>query len=352
MERMIRYCLLVLLGLASLSAGSKKGRSAKPIDYVVTTKASIMTIALNGDVSWSEVVDGTSVTITIAGSAEDFIVKRMNYSFRDGAIKTFAMAPAHPDTERIVIALRKEQQYRIYQSPSSGRLNIEFFTPPGTVAAAKPKTRVTEPQQKSRPAALKTSSGVRPVDTHSPKNSEAAVTAPVQSIELNTATEQASMTGRSEKSTLSVEPIGTSALLLLFASMIIISGGGIALAYVLIKRKENSFRSTVPPLQSAPEPVVHRQPDQKHVEHAEEEFELAVEYAEQYLRSQGEFELQQRLEKLNSSSMQRKLERVAAVPGKGTNTAAAAEKLGISVGEVELASRLQKLQDRQITEHV
>lgn len=352
MERMIRYCVLLLLGLASLSAGSKKGRSAKPIDYVVTSKASIMTIALNGDVTWNETVNGTSVTITIAGSAEHFIVKRMNYSFRDGVIRTFAIAPAHPDTERIEIALRKEQQYRIYQSPSSGRLNIEFFTSPGTVAAAKPKARSIEPQEKSRPAAPMKPSGVRPVETLAPKNTKAAVTATAQPIELNSGMEQPSMTSRTEKSTLSVEPIGTSALLLLFASMIIISGGGIALAYVLIKRKENSFRSTIPPVQSAPEPVAPRPSEHKHVERAEEEFEHAVEYAEQYLRSQGEYELQQRLEKLNSSSMQRKLERVAAVPGKGTNTAAAAEKLGISVGEVELASRLQKLQDRKMTEHV
>ncbi|MBP9211939.1 MAG: hypothetical protein KBF97_04010, partial [Bacteroidetes bacterium] len=82
-------------------------------------------------------------------------------------------------------------------------------------------------------------------------------------------------------------------------------------------------------------------------------FEMAVEYAEQYLRSQGEFELQQRLEQLNSSSMQKRLEMAAVHPSsrKG-NSAAAAEKLGISIGELDLASRLQKFHTKQMTESV
>jgi hypothetical protein len=144
MTRTMNILGVLLTAAALLVSGAKNSRSAKPIDYVVTTKASVMTIALNGDVTWNEAVNGNSFTITVAGDAKDFIVKRMNYSFRDGAIKTFSMAPIHPDTEQIVITLRKDQAYRIYQSPSSGRLNIEFFTG-SAIAAAPVKNPVKDP---------------------------------------------------------------------------------------------------------------------------------------------------------------------------------------------------------------
>ncbi len=360
MERMKNILVIVLIGIGTLVSGSKRPHGAQPIDYVVTTKASVMTIALNGDVTWNESVSGNSFTVTVAGDAKDFIVKRMNYNFRDGAVKTFAMVPVHPDTERIVITLRKDQAYRIYQSPTSGRLNIEFFSG-SAIAAVKnhpaPAAPIALVKQKHRAAEkpVKTATKSAPIDiakivkeqtvnTPEPKRTVAAVTSgPKQNEETM------------QQSTASMNAVNSSAILLLFASMFIITGGGIALGYVLIKRKSVIGAPSAAAPEYTPAPAVIAIPTERasaEKEKEEEEFRQAIEYAEQYLRSQGEYELQQRLEKLNSSSMQKKLERASSVPGKNVNTAAAAEKLGISVGEVELASRLQRLQEHQITENV
>ncbi|MFZ4619139.1 MAG: hypothetical protein ACOYNS_01160 [Bacteroidota bacterium] len=358
---MMNILMLVLIGIGTLLAGSKRSHGAQPIDYVVTTKASVMTIALNGDVSWSESVSGNSFTVTVAGEAKDFIVKRMNYNFRDGAVKTFSMVPVHPDTERIVITLRKDQAYRIYQSPTSGRLNIEFFSgsaiaasenkPAAAVAPiamVKQKHRVTEKPvksaSKSAPIDIAKIVKEQTVNAPEPKRNVAAVTSGSKQNEESIPQNTASMSA-----------VNSSAILLLFASMFIITGGGVALGYVLIKRKNVTVPVAAAAPVSIPAPAVIALPTERasaEKEKEEEEFRQAIEYAEQYLRSQGEYELQQRLEKLNSSSMQKKLERASSAPGKNVNTAAAAEKLGISVGEVELASRLQRLQDHHMTENV
>lgn len=354
--------VLLLTAAGLLLAGSKGSRSAKPIDYVVTTKASVMTIALNGDVTWNEAVNGNSFTITVAGEASDFIVKRMNYSFRDGAIKTFAMAPLHPDTQRIVITLRKDQAYRIYQSPSSGRLNIEFFTG-SAIAAAPVKSPVKDPVKVTERTEAKLRQKQR-------RNEPAVKTAPIDiatiakeqtsaAVKTESVTAEAVPKSVTTETTPAVSSMNTSAILLLFASMFIITGGGVAVAYVLVKRKSTEVAPAAPVAEPSVPTVMTVVPAEyssvsreQAKEKEEEEFRQAIEYAEQYLRSQGEFELQQRLERLNSSSMQKKLERASNVQGKGTNNAAAAEKLGISVGEMELASRLQKFQEHHMTENV
>ncbi len=369
MKQVMNILVIVLIGIGTLLSGSKRARTAKPIDYVVTGKSSVMTIALNGDVSWSEAVNGNSFTVTVAGDAKDFIVKRMNYSFRDGAIKTFSMAPVHPDTEQIVITLRKDQAYRIYQSPSSGRLNIEFFSGSAIAGSVKKQAEpiaagavsavIAKVKRKHRATEtnVKTASKSAPINIADLAKEQTAVTPGSKKSQTTETGEQKENIEPVQQSTASMSSLNSSAILLLFASMFIITGGGVALAYVLIKRKSVTVAASVPAPVPVAAPAAQLLPlelvaMEKEKEKEEEEFRQAIEYAEQYLRSQGEFELQQRLEKLNNSSMQKKLERAASVPGKNMNTAAAAEKLGISVGEVELASRLQKFQEYHMTENV
>lgn len=356
MDRMIRCAILMLCTVTAAVAGPK------PIDYVVNSSGSRMTIAVNGPVEWKESISGTTMTITMTAPARHFIVKKMNYNFRDGVIRSFAMTAVHPDTEQIRIALRRDQAYDLSYDASAKRFVIRFFNgammPPNTAAA----TAVTErksSKKKPQPAvaAAQQRSSAR-------KETAAPAAAPIDipSIAVRQVEEPAAEAAPAQ--TIPAEPasaMNASAVLLLIASTLIILAGGGAVAYVIVTRR---FTRTAPQQQQreelpAPAPAAvtpfERAAAKEETELSEEEqeFEMAVEYAEQYLRSQGEFELQQRLEQLNSSSMQKRLEMAAVHPSsrKG-NSAAAAEKLGISIGELDLASRLQKFHTKQMTESV
>lgn len=361
MKKLLTITALFVL-VSGLSARGSRG--AQPVDYVVNTKSSIMTIALNGDVRWSESVNGTAVRIDVAGSAKDFIVKRIAYNFRDGAVKSFTMTPIHPDTERITITLRQEQAYRIYQSPSTGRLVLEFLA--GSGKAALPVAAMTKasasfaknaPAKKEAPAAKaasqkkesakqKTASPARPIDIASLAKESTKNEPSVKSAQTETAAPAP------------VSSLNASALLLLFASTVIIIGGGIAVGYVLLTRQQKVRAAAEIVAEPAKAPVIIPSVPASTVvalpaeqKQEEWEFEQAVDYAEQYLRTQGEMELQQRLERLNTSSFHTRIERAAAPAVRG-NASSAAEKLGVSIGELELANRLQAFQHRHTTEEV
>ncbi|NUN69071.1 MAG: hypothetical protein HUU02_05120 [Bacteroidetes bacterium] len=349
MERLLRCLALICCTVTLTLAGPK------PIDYVVNNGGSRMTIALNGPVQWTESLSGTTLTVTVTAPARHFIVKKMNYSFRDGVIRTFAMAPVHPDTERIRITLRRDQAYELSYDASAKRFVIRFFNGamplPNTAAAvaARPDTRK---KQHDAPVTAAPRAAAK-------KQTAAPSSAPIDIATL--AVQQVQEPAPSKESVAEpADAVNTSAVLLLVASTIIILAGGGAVAYVLMTRRfgRRQPRTTTAPapvntefVAPAAVPVIPAVRDEKQEE--EQEFAMAVEYAEQYLRSQGEFELQQRLEQLNSSSMQKRLE-MAAVrqSSRKGNNAAAAEKLGISVGELDLASRLQKFHAQQMTESV
>lgn len=350
MTRMMRLTVVLLCLAAATSAGSK------PIDYVVNSKGSRMTIAVNGPVEWMESSSGTSLTITLTAPARHFIVKKMNYSFRDGIVRTFAMAPVHPDTERIRIALRKDQPYMLSYNASEKRFVIEF---PPTSGMTHAHTSSVPAAAKKQHAPVKEKTSKVSAQKHAPV--PAAVPIDIATIAVQQSQEHPVVTPAQENNAVRpVEAMNTSAVLLLIASTIIILAGGGAVGYIMITRRMSRPApqpqvTAAAPVIPAAETVYERTAvrEQQQQDDQEAELELAIEYAEQYLRSQGEFELQQRLEQLNSSSMQKRLEMAAVHQNshKG-NTAAAAEKLGISIGELDLASRLQKFHSKQMTESV
>lgn len=315
-----------LMAVPALFAGPK------PIDYVVNARSSVMTIAMRDDVQWTHEQNGPSVRITIAGRASDFIVKRMAYTFRDGMVKTFSMAPVHPDTEQVHITLRRDQTVTVRQHPETKRLIIECLNA-GAASVSAPAARAPK---KSAPAV------VPPVQIAAiAREGSPAVSAPLPSAPVTART---------------ADSMNVSAMLLLFVSVVITAVGGGAVAYILLRRRPLLRRTErpAPAPDAVPAPPAAPKSLQRSPLPDEDApaFEKAVEYAEQYLRTQGEYELQQRLEQLNRSSYNRKLEHTVSAAPKRGNSAAAAEKLGISVGEVELAARLHRLQRDHVTENV
>ena len=86
---------------------------------------------------------------------------------------------------------------------------------------------------------------------------------------------------------------------------------------------------------------------------AEEDFSHSVEFAEQYLRSQGELDLQMRLgkmtEKKSLSQSNEKVSTAKKTAGKNSQSITA-QKLGLSVGELQLVTRLQEYRKRHSSE--
>jgi hypothetical protein len=89
------------------------------------------------------------------------------------------------------------------------------------------------------------------------------------------------------------------------------------------------------------------------VAEAEENFQHSIDFAEQYLRSQGELDLQIRLGKMSSQkSLSQKNHLSEKKSGNKDSKSDTARKLGLSVGELELVTRLQQYRKRHSSEAV
>ena len=317
--------LLFLLLAASAAVPAREMQTK----YYLTEFSSVMSVAMRGDMAWREIFDGRSLVITIAGRQGDFIVKRINYSFKEGAIETFAMYPSHPDTEKIVIGLRAHAEYKLYQNPATKRFVIELITvEPAWSLALSQKKKTAQSAKKSSPVSINIPQLAR---QHEAENADAKKNRQKQMPAATAVRTQ------------------PSALFLIFLSVLICAGGSAAVAFVFSRRKKIALPSFGKKIIPSVQAVAPPERDNRVIaDDSPEDFELAIEYAEQYLRTQGEMDLQTRLERLNSTSLHNKI-------GKAVSTRklpkhrriAEAQKLGVSVGELELASRLHRFHKQQ-----
>jgi len=327
----MRHCITVLIFIFSVSVSAKE-LSTK---YYLTNSSSIMSVAMRNNVTWNETFDGERLQITIAGALNDFVIKRINYNFKEGAIKTFAMFPVHPDTEKIVIGLRTNAEYKLYQNPDTKRFVIELIT--GKANGVAPASAVQKPQQKRKAA---------PPVINIPQIAREQVFAQDDS-HLQGLRPGRGDGHRSEDEKNHSEHKHSSALFLILSTLLILAGGSAAVALIYFKRKKLIFfpRKKI----EMPHSESCRVPVQTHavtIDESPEDLEHSIDFAEQFLRTQGELDLQARLEKLNSASHHRKIGK--AITSKNTRKQeriTTAQKLGVSVGELELASRLQQFQD-------
>lgn len=305
-----------------------------PTKYYLTENSSVMSVAMRGNVAWSETFDGETLAITLAGKFSDFVIKRISYNFKEGAIKTFAMYPSHPDTEKIIIQLRARADYKIYQNSETKRFVIELFTNKASVGGTSFKIPREKPRTKKPALAPVNISQIaqQQVDEQN-----------TQEVERQTIKNSVSENNK-EKSVLTQY----SALLLILLSALIIIGGSGIIMYMLLKRK-NIFPET------KRQETAHAQPSdpstqvlscQHDADKFCEEDEHSIEFAEQYTRTQGELELQARLEQLHSNFLHQRIGKASAAKNiKKQNQAATAQQLGVSIGEIELASRLRQFQN-------
>lgn len=342
----MKNVLLTIILLLSLSTIVVPGTF--PIEYQIQENYHRMKLMLNGDVRWNVSQTDNTFDITLMGNESYFIVKNINYNFRDGIIKKFNYKTSLEGTKKIVVELRNGvNDYHIYQDEITKNLFIEFYPDrlSGSSIAKKISNKKTvtttgkqSPVLQSKQRVVNISQIVLDQVEQQPKRESEEMILPVVTAQTKS-------------------PNNSSAALwlILVSVSILLTGGGFTV-YAFFRRRpspivkrssQHEAPTSLPEFRtfveresernissiSAPGIVVPEE-DEKINPHT-------MEFAEQYLRSQGELDLQQRLENMSSRSTQKKIG-IALPSSKKKDPAALAQKLGLSIGELELVTRLQQ----------
>ncbi|MFA6540336.1 MAG: hypothetical protein WCT99_01945 [Bacteroidota bacterium] len=327
----------------------------KPIEYHVQKKYHRMMLVLHGNIQWTVNRSGQKMEVLLHGNETDFVTKNMRYSFRDGVVKEFAIQPMGSGERKISIQLRSVvDDYKIYQDDGSKLFYVEFYPRNFSLAKA--------------------AAGNSPVPSPAPvqaQKTNAIVNIPrvaLEQLETDGTIQNTQHAGNvsTELPERKIHSGNNASMWLVLVTVFISIVGFGAAGVAMVKRKKwnrkNDQKNIRPDFYHQLETTLSAEmgSDMKTVGSApipdddrEVDFSHSIEFAEQYLRSQGEFELQQRLELMSKRpSVQKRgvVRTPQRVKKNDVNTAA--EKLGRSVGEVELMNRLLKYQKRQPKELV
>jgi hypothetical protein len=324
------------------------------IEYQMQQNYHRLKVLLNGDIRWNVSQTDNTYEITLMGDESYFVMKNTRCSFLHGIIKSFNYRTTLPGTKKMSIELRAGvNDYNIYQNDITKELFIEFY--PGrwveesgtkSIAAKKPilKEQTTVPQPKQTVVNIP-QIVLDQVEQQPKKEVEVRIpSAPVQQ-------QQTSSTS------------SAALWLILFSISILLTGGGLTV-YAFIRRRASRLplpsrrtddntpmspgftivrHDAGPIVSSISKPVISE------IEQDAPDMSYARGLSEQYYRSQGELELQEALEKMSARSVQKKVEDVSPSSRK-KDPAALAQKLGLSVGELELVTRLQEFHKKHSAE--
>ncbi|MBW7886920.1 MAG: hypothetical protein H3C35_00990 [Bacteroidetes bacterium] len=333
-----RLIFFVLLLYCFLPAGNL------PLTYTVRPEYHRIVIAVRGAVEWKEMRNGTSMQISLLGKPADFIVKNATYNFNDGTVKQFIMRADPDGSENIALQLRSaETEYKIFQEEGANRIIIDFYPQKKLIVKKKQEQPKAAPVLDIPKIALESGSNDTP----------AAAPAEVQKIIA--------------AAEISVEPkipntlSAGGAFGLVGITFLVLALGTGSLMYVFIlkhrrsekingnnrmpavKFEENLARATEVVQRNNAEPVkVHSgewYEEERDEEHAEEET----------LRMQGEAELRAWFEKSEIQMIKKNgAQLVKNRKENKTEKIITAKKLGVSVGELDLAANISKLKNKKI----
>jgi hypothetical protein len=337
--------IVMLIGISSVCVSG-----VLPIEYQIDQNYHRMRLMLRADVRWNVTQSDSAFDITVMGSDSCFIYKKeVTCNFRNGIIKTFNYKNLPGGTKKISIELRDGvNDYKIYQDEVSKNLYIEFY--PGLFDGTNKTKNISD--KKNIPATEKQLPAPQPkqsvvdisqivldqVEQQSKKESEEPIVPVVAPITKSANTSSAAL------------------WLILVSVSILLTGGGF-IVYAFLRRRRTAHVVKFPGKNEKPaamperrtnvelgaEPIIPSTSAPGIVVTGENENGVShsMEFSEQYLRSQGKLELQQRLENMSARSTQKKIG-ITITSTKKKDPAALAQKLGLSVGELELVSRLQK----------
>ncbi len=342
--------IMVLIGAVSFGICGNL-----PIEYQIQKNYHRMKLMLKGDIQWNVSQSENTFDITLTGDKSRFIIKNIGYNFRDGIIKKFDYKSTSEGTKKIVVELRNGvKDYRVYQDEVSKNLYIEFYPgkASGVLLAKKMSVAKTVSSVNTLPPTAQ--------PNHKVVNIPQIVIDQVEQQPKKESVEQ--ITNTSDPRTTSANSSMAALWLILVSVSILLTGGGFT-AYALIRRKtaqsalqhqRNVLSANMTELKThseyTDEPIASTSLRRMITdEENENSFPRTTEFAEQYLRSQGELDLQQRLEIMSSKSTQKKMD-IALPSSKKKDPALLAQKLGLSVGELELVTRLQKFHKQHSAE--
>ncbi|HAP34559.1 MAG TPA: hypothetical protein DCQ28_00935 [Bacteroidetes bacterium] len=340
----VLIAVVLLVGISSVCVSG-----VLPIEYQIDQNYHRMRLMLHGDVRWNVSRSDSAFDITVMGSDSCFIYKKeVTCNFRNGIIKKFNYKTSPEGTKKISIELRNGvNDYKIYQDEVSKNLYIEFYPElfDGTNRIKNISDKKTIPAtEKQLPAPQPKQSVVDipqivldQVEQQPKKESEEPIVPVAAPITKSANTSSAAL------------------WLILVSVSILLTGGGFTV-YAFLRRRtahiaklprKNETPAAMPErrtnVEHSVEPIIPSTSAPGIVITGENENSVShsMEFSEQYLRSRGELDLQQRLESMSARSTQKKVG-ISITSTKKKDPAALAQKLGLSVGELELVSRLQK----------
>ncbi len=348
--------------------GSLSFSSTKSIEYQLEKNFHRLKVVLNGDVRWNVSQNDNAFEITLMGDESYFIAKNISCSFLHGIIKSFNYKTTLPGTKKIFVDLRANvTDYNIYQNDVTKELFIEFY-PGSWVEERSAKSIAVKTPETKKPELKKTEvkepETKEPIAAAQPKQSVVNISQIVlDQVEQQPKKETEVQIPAAAEQQRSVSTSSAALWLILLSISIVLTGGGLTV-YAFVRRKSSlpvQISRTINAIAPEPPgftivrhdsgPIISSLPvhSNSSVEQDETEISHARDLSEQYFRSRGELELQQGLENMSARSIQHKIG--SAIPATGKKDyAAVAQKLGLSVGELELVTRLQKFHKQHSSE--
>jgi hypothetical protein len=375
MKKNLIWCGVLVLMVSTCASSQEQTRRRFPVKgnvyYTVSSDRSRVSLLFKGNVQHTETREGKNLTIHCSGIDGAPSHGASNLSFRDGIVRRVALDRIENGRTNVVLALRTgTENYAITDDVEQGMMRIDVFHNPFAVNTQEAAKSIAPgkpvPSGKEVPHELLTSDNqTQPtpiVDLSAlvrKQMEEAVAEKPSPDVTKLPSHSSAAMTPTNAIST------AGAALAIVGASMVITLGTIIVLVRRVLRRnaRVRSYESVLKAQLRHPageDECVHATvPNNSHqFELGHRSFERLAELdafegasttvalAEQYRRSQGDIELAMKIREqspVKKTDTKVGIIKAVKLPKKGK--VRMARKNGIGTGEVDLASKLSRLQD-------
>jgi hypothetical protein len=375
MKNNLIWCGVIVLLLSTCAYSQEQTRRRLPVKgnvyYTVSSDRSRVSLLFKGDVQHTEIREGKNLTIHFSGIDEAASHGASNLSLKDGIVRRVALDRIENGRTNVVLTLRNgTENYAITKDVAQGMMRIDVFHNPFAVIT-RVAARSVAPGRQVQPG----------TDEHEvlPTPDNQTQSAPIVDLSVLVRTQmEEAVTEKSSQSVTNVPShpsgamapksavgtagmalaiVGTSMVITLVTIILLVRGALRRNARItshesLLKMQprypagEDEFAHSTEPRNSSQSALGNRTFDRLSEVDSFEGDSTTVALAEQYRRSQGDIELAMKIrEQTPATKADAKVGIIKAIrlPKKGK--VRMARKNGIGTGEVDLASKLSRLQD-------
>jgi hypothetical protein len=350
----------ILAGLAGLAlwgssaAGQEGAASLTAIRYEQQSGGSRLTLQFAGEIRYALSRSADRLVLRFPSTRLANKTGAGTLRFQDGLVRSVSTGRAGADSIVVAVVLRERTRPTLLRPSAGNVLYLDVAADPDAPAPLNiPASAIPASVRTADPRNAKAAGSASPVDI--PALARSQVEERRREAEtraaVGTRTVSLSEPGREERPTVPEIPLAAAAVVL---------SVGTTIALLLFLRRR-AVRREVLEQPSEPEAALrtetvyrmpeltttHPQSDETVQDEVEPMFDDQVQMARAFQRGKGEVGLAMALRARTSPKANRqRLVDIAEKRGSYAQRRTAARKLGVGVGEVELAAQLQKLQDR------